>query len=373
MGGGSGSGGTSTTSTKQGLPKWELPLAKQFESQAQGLFGGGPYPQQQTAALTPDQLAAMQNVEALTGQQQGYLSAAQQANQQFATGQNPYVNAALGGAQSLIGGTPAINSAIGALSGMATGQDPAMQQITQANLGLLNDPTMRAAQAANQATISGQYLDPSKNTALQSYLQAGLDPMVQNFQNAVMPSLIGSAVSGGGLGGGTLESGTKTAMDTLARNMGQYTANVIEPAYQQERQLQQGAIGQAAGLLAPEEQAIQAQQGIAGVQQGAAGLIPGMYGPQLQAQGQIPSLLSPQQQAIYGAPGLSQAAYVPSGQLLDVGGQQQQQAQNVLNTIFQNQMSPYQMLQMGAGLVSPISGGGSQGFQVSTQPGGSAK
>jgi len=374
MGGGSGSGGTSTTSTKQGLPKWELPYAKGLTGIATQLFGGGgPYPQQQTAPFSPDQLAAMQGIEQLTPQQQAYIQSAQQANQQFATGQNPYLNQALQGAAGLAGGTQALQGATGALSGIATGQDPYMQQVEQANLGRLNDPSMRQAIAANQATISGQYLNPATNPALQSYLQAGMDPIVQNFQQSVAPSLLGAAVTSGGLGSGGSQAAMQGAEQTLGRELGNYSAQVIEPAYQAERQLQQQAIQGAAGLLSPEQQAIAQQQGLTGTQISAAGAIPGMYQPQLSAMGQIPSLLYPQQAAIAGTPGLVSGAYTPSGQLLQAGQLQQQQLQDVFNTIFANQMMPYQMEQMGAGLIGPLSGGGQQGFQVSTAPGGSMK
>jgi len=373
MGGGSGSGGSSTTSTKQGLPKWELPYAKGLTGQAQQLFTGQGYPQQNIAGFTPDQLAAMGGIEGLTGKEQGYADLAQQQNALLAAGQNPYINQALQGAAGLAGGTPEIKSAIGALSGLATGQDPTYQRITQANLGLLNDPSIQAAIAENQKTMSGYYTDPSKNTELQAYLQAGMDPIVRNYQKAIAPNLVSNAMVTGGLGSSATQSASESAQAQLAQQLGDYSASVIEPAYQQERQLQQQAIGMAPGLLSPEEQAIAQQQGLMGLQTTAAGAIPGMYQPQLAAQGQIPGLLAPQQEAIYGTPGLMQGAYQPYGQLLGIGGQQQQQAQSILDTLFQNQMMPYNMLQMGAGLIGPLSGGGSQGFQVSTQPGGSAK
>jgi hypothetical protein len=186
-----------------------------------------------------------------------------------------------------------------------------------------------------------------------------MDPIVRNYQQAIAPNILQNAIASGGLGSSGTEQAFANAQNELARQLGNYSAQVIEPAYQQERQLQQQAIGQAPGLLAPEQQAIEAQRGIAGLQAGAAGQIPGM--------------LSPQEQAIYGTPGLMAGAYTPTQQLLGIGGQQQQQAQDVLNTIFQNQMMPYQMLQQAAGLIGPLSGGGGQSFQVTQAPGGSAK
>jgi len=400
--GGSGGGGSSTTSQKSGPPKWELPYAQGLAGQAQGLYSGGPYPQQNVAGFSPDQMAGMGLTEDLTGQQQGYLGQAQAQNAALAGG-TPEIqagldtlsgiaggyNPALQGAAGAYGGlasgqNPLIQGAQGALSGIASGQNPWMQQAGQAAGGLLNDPSIQAAMQANQNIAQGGMLDPSKNTALQSYLQAGMDPIVRNYQQAIAPNILSGAVASGGLGSSGTQNAYDAAQQNLASQLGNYSASVIEPAYQQERQLQQQAIGQAPGLLSPQEQGISALSGLAGQQAGAAGALPGTFSPQLQgaagltgiagqqagAAGQIPGMYNPMQQAIGQAPGLSQAAYGPAGQLLDVGQTQQQQLQNQLNSAFQNQMMPYQMLTQAANLVSPIAGGGGQSFSVQSAPGG---
>ena len=368
--GGSGGGGSSQQSQTQGPPKWELPYAKQMTSQAQQLYGGGPYPQQNVAGFTPDQLAAMGGIEGMTPEQQAYLQQAQGANAGLMGG-TPALNQAIGGLGNLAGGQdPNINAAIGSLSGLATGQNPAFNQAMAANLGLFNDPSMQAAQQANMATMSGQYLDPSKNQALQSYLQAGMDPIVRNYQQAIAPNILSSAVAAGGLGSSGTQNAYDAAQQNLASQLGNYAASVVEPAYQQERGLQQQAIGQAAGLLAPEQQAIGQVGSLLGQQAGAASALPGMFQPQLGAAGELPGMYQPQQQAIGQAAGLSQAQYDPISQLMGIGTQQQQQTQNVLNSIFQNAMMPYQMNQMGANLIGALSGGGGRSFTVGSQPGG---
>lgn len=372
--GGSGGGQSSTTSQRSGPPKWELPYAKQETGVAQQLYApGSQYPQQSVAGFSPDQLAAMGLTENLTGQQQGYLGQAQAANAALAGG-TPDINAALGSLTGIATGqNPALNAGTQALQNLATGQNPWMQQAMGAAGGLLNDPTIQAAQAANQATMSGQYLDPSKNTALQAYLNAGMDPIVRNYQQAVAPNILSNAIASGGLGSSGTEQAFANAQNQLAQQLGNYAAGVIEPAYQQERQLQQGAIQAAPGLLQPAETGIGQIGSLLGQQAGAAQGLPGMLQPQLGAAGEIPGMYNPQQAAIGQAPGLSQAQYGPAGQLLDIGQQQQQQQQNILNTIFGNQMMPYQMLTQAANLVSPLSGGGGQSFQVSSMPGGSMK
>jgi hypothetical protein len=383
-----------------------VPYAQQQTGIASRLFGGGGgYPQQQTAPFSPDQLAAMQGVEQLTPEQQAYLNQAQAQNAALAggtpdisaatgaltgvaTGQDPFMQLAQQSLAGLAGGqNQAINVGTQALQNLAAGQNPNWQQAMGAAQGMLNDPSIQAAQRANLATMQGQYLDPSQNKALQDYLNAGMAPIVANYQTAVAPNILSNAVATGGLGSSGAAEAFSNAQAELARSLGDYSAQVIEPAYQAERGLQQQAIMGAPGLLAPSQQAIGQMGSLLGQQAGAAQGLPGMLSPQLQAAqgmagtlspqlqaaGQIPGMYGPQEQAISQAGGLAQGAYMPSEQLMGVGTQQQQQLQNVLNTAFGNQMMPYQMSQMGANLISALSGGGGQSFQVSRQPGGSMK
>jgi hypothetical protein len=316
----------------------------------------------------------MQGVEQMTPGQQGLMSGTELANYGLAAGQNPYIQQGQGVLSNIAGGgNQALNTAQGALSGLATGQNPFMQQVAQGSQGLMDNPYVNAAQQANAAIASGANLDPSKNTALQAYLNAGLSPMISNYQQAVAPNILSNAVTSGGLGSSGTEQAFQNAQSALANQMGNYTAQVIEPAYEAGLGQQAQAIGQTTGLLAPQEQGLQNMQNLAGLQQGAAGQLPGITQTQMGAATAQPGMLSPQQGAIGQMPGLVQGAYTPTSQLGDVGQQQQQQQQNILNTIFGNQMTPYQMSQMGANLIGALGGGGGQSFQVSSTPGGSAK
>lgn len=336
MGGGSPS---STTSSKQGLPKWELPYAQGLTGQAQGLYTGSGYPTQSVAGFSPDQLAAMQGVEGLTGAQTGLMLGTEASNYGLASGQNP-----------------AVQTAQNALTGIATGQNPYMQQAYGANQGLLNNPYVNQAQQANAAIAGGANLNAASNPALQSYLQAGMLPMIQNYEQAIAPNILSNAVASGGLGSSGEAQAFQNAQSALAQGLGTYTSGVIEPAYQAALGQQEQAIQNTTGLLSPYEQGISNLSGLAGQQAGAAG--------------QLPSTLDPQLAAIGGMSGLVSGAYDPSTQLAQTGQTQQQQQQNVLNTLFQNQMQPYTMLNQGANLIGPLSGGGGQSFTVGTQPGG---
>ena len=367
MGGGSGS--TSTSSSKSGPPGYVKPYAQQQTNIATGLFGGQNYPTQQTAGFTPDQLAAMGLTEQLTPQQQAYLGQAQGANAGLIAG-TPAINQGLGALTGIAGGqNPYMQQAGGALGGIASGQNPYMQQAGGAASSLLNDPTVAAAQQANQAIASGANLNAANNPALQSYISAGLQPMVSEYQQAVAPNILSNAVTSGGLGSSGTEQAFSNAQQALASQMGDYTAQVVEPAYEAGLGQQEQAIANTTGLLAPKESGINALQGLSGQQANAASGLGSLAGQQASAAGQIPGMYNPQQTAISQAGGLSQQAYDPASQLMGIGTQQQQQTQNVLNTIFGNQMMPYQMSQMGANLISALGGGGGQSFQVASQPG----
>jgi hypothetical protein len=316
----------------------------------------------------------MQGVEGMTGPQQGISNAAQMSNLGLALGMNPYVQQGQGVLANIAGGgNQALNTAQGALSGIATGQNPYMQQAYGANQSLLNNPYINQAQQANAAIVGGQNLDPNSNPALQAYINAGLNPMVSNYQQAVAPNILQNAVASGGLGSSGTEQAFSNAQSALANQMGNYTAQVIEPAYEAGLGQQMQAIQGAPGLLSPQETGISNLSGLANQQAGAAGQLPGITQTQMGAATAQPGMLSPQLSAIGQTPGLQQAAYTPTTALQGVGTQQQQQQQNVLNTLFGNQMTPYQMSQMGANLIGALSGGGGQSFQVSSQPGGSMK
>lgn len=146
------------------------------------------------------------------------------------------------------------------------------------------------------------------NPLLAQYFNAAAIPMVQQYRNATAPGIASSALKAGAFGG----SGHQQAMSDAEQNLGQglssLAAGIYEPAWNQQAQMQQ--------------------------------------------------------QAAYMSPTLQQASYLPAQQLLQAGGAQQQQAQNQLNTAYQNQYAqagwPYQALQgLGQGVNLALGGAGS--------------
>jgi hypothetical protein len=256
MGGGTPSNTSSTT--KNELPAWAVPYAKDFLGAAGNqFFPGGqitpsPLPNQQVAPFTQDQLAAM------------------------------------------------------GLSNMQTGG-------TQGAL--------QGAQAANANIASGANLSPDSNPYLQQYYNAAAQPVVQNYEQAVAPNILGNAVAAGGLGSSGTEQAFSNAQSQLGQQLGNLSANIYEPAYEQGLAQQAAAIGQ--------------------------------------------------------APALASGQYIPSQEMAGVGQQQQQQAQNVLQTGYQNALAqgmwPYTALQMFGPIIGQATGGSGTSITTSPNPASTSK
>ena len=179
---------------------------------------------------------------------------------------------------------------------------------------------LNSAQNQQLATLQGQYLNPQSNPWLQSYYNAAAQPMVQQYQQAIAPNILQQAASSGTIGSQGMDQAFSNAQQGLAQGLGNLAANTFEPAYAQERQLQQNAAT--------------------------------------------------------GAGNTASSQFIPSQEEMQSGQVGQNQAQNVLQTGYQNAyqqaMWPFQELQMfGQGLgtanggmgnsVSVSSGGGSGG------------
>ena len=167
-------------------------------------------------------------------------------------------------------------------------------------------PGLNQAYQQNQNIVGGQYLNPQSNQYLQSYYNAAAQPLIQQFQQSTDPSILGNAVKSGNIYSSAPQQTESNAQTALAQGLGNLGANIYEPAYQQERQLQQ--------------------------------------------------------QAINSAPGLASAQYLPAQELQGIGGQQQQLQQSIMNF-------PWQLLSGGAGLVSPGTGGTGTQISTGQQPG----
>lgn len=396
---------TSVAAAGQGLPQ----------------VGVSPYAPQQIAPLTDQQLAGMQGVSGLQAAVQNYLSGGMNnANLMGGMGQgavntlNMLANPATAqaGMNQLLGiaGNQTGQTSLTGLAGDMTGQNQ-LNAMAQNAMGLNTLSGLAGNQtgqnvlnqmAGNQAgqnqlnyMASGALMDPSSNPYLTQYYNAAATPMMQNYQQVVAPNLLQQAAQSGTLGSAGMAQGFQNAQSQLANSLGNLSANIFEPAYQQGLQATQNAANTLyGGQQSAANQLLGAQSGAAnqllGMQTGAANQLAGLqanaagqlYGGQQNAANtlmQMPydaanaglqGILSSTAQM----PGLAQAQYLPYQQLLQSGQLGQTQAQNVLNAAQQNLNQqanwPYQAMSiLGQGLTT-AAGGGQSGTQIGTSTGG---
>jgi hypothetical protein len=179
--------------------------------------------------------------------------------------------------------------------------------------GLVN-----AAQQQQLNTINGQYLDPSSNQYLQAYYNAAAQPLTQQYQQTTAPNIVGNAAQTGTVGSAGENQAFSNANTSLAEGLGNLAAGIYEPAYESAAAQQQAA-SQSAGNTAT-------------------------------------------------------AQYVPAGQLAASGQIGQQQAQNVLQTGYENAygaaQAPYQELSYLGNALGLASGGTGNSVSIgsSTMP-----
>lgn len=177
------------------------------------------------------------------------------------------------------------------------------------------------AQGANTNIAAGANLNPQTNQYLQQYYNAAAQPVIQNYEQAVAPNILSNAVAAGGLGSSGSEQAFSNAQSQLSQQLGNLAANIYEPAYETGLGQQTAAIGN--------------------------------------------------------APGLATAQYTPSEMLTGIGGQQQQQAQDVLQTGYQNQtqqgMWPYTALQMFGPTIGQAIGNSGTTISTGTNPAATGK
>lgn len=163
---------------------------------------------------------------------------------------------------------------------------------------------------------SGAAMDPTRNPGLSGAIQAAIDPITKNYQNVVMPGINQGAVDAGMFGEGRHGVAQGLASDAYLRQVGDTTANIVNPAYQ-------------AGLDATSR-------------------------------------------SLAFAPGVLQAGYGPGEALSAVGGQQQTQQQTEINAAIQKfaqeNYLPLDLAQQIAGIAFGLPIGGS----TTTSSGGGA-
>jgi hypothetical protein len=401
----------STTSTSSIDPAL-LPYLTQGLQRAESLFLTGQqptfFPGQTYVSPSAQTTVALAQQEALARQQSQVLGQAQNAfmggltatsaasplfqniygQAQNQAGANVYGQAAGGGFTN-----PAMGMAQG-LYGQA-GAQPGQQTFGQAAQGQFGN--MATGQLANIA--GGGFLN--SNPYQQQMMQAATRPLTQAFGEQVLPGISSLYSKSGRLGSGSMERALGTATEQYGRALGDVTSNLAGSQFQAERQLQQQALGQLAGVSAQDiqtrlagasglqqaqAQALAQQSGligqIGGLSQqdianrfaGAAGLQgaqQAQLGTQLQAAGGLASTqstdLARQLQASLAAPQVYGQQFLPSQMLGDVGAQREaidsQALQEQMARFTFGQQLPYQQLQ---GYLSSVYGSPMGGFGTQT-------
>lgn len=174
---------------------------------------------------------------------------------------------------------------------------------------------MGDASGARNFLLSGDALYPGSNPALEATAKAAVQPFQESLMQQILPGIRQGAQTAGQYGGsrqGLLES---QAINNFLRQAGDTTQGIYSDAYGR-------------GLQAM-VQALQSTQGTAG--------------------DAAQSLLSEGVRSLFAAPSIADLALLPSQVLSGVGGQQQMQEQNVLQSEVQkymtDQMMPFLMAQ----------------------------
>jgi hypothetical protein len=203
------------------------------------------------------------------------------------------------------------------------GAQPGQQVFGQAAGGQFGN--MATGQLANIA--GGGFLNA--NPYQQQMMQAATRPLEQQFAQSVLPGISSLYSKSGRLGSGSMERALGTATESFGRALGDVTSNLAGSQFQQERQLQQQALGQLAGVSAQDIQTRlagagaleQAQRAATSQQAGIAGQLAGLSAQDIQTR-------------LAGAGGLQQAQAQgiaqQSGLLGQIGGFTQQDLANRL-------------------------------------------
>ena len=209
---------------------------------------------------------------------QGGMQVAGQSQLQNLYGQSgqvgtPSIYGQVAGGQMPVAG----QSQLQGLYGQA-GAQPGQQVFGQAAGGQFGN--MATGQLANIA--GGSFLNA--NPYQQQMMQAATRPLEQQFAQQVLPGISSLYSKSGRLGSGSMERALGTATESFGRALGDVTSNLAGSQFQQERQLQQQALGQLAGVSAQDIQTRlagagaleQAQRAATSQQAGIAGQLAGL-------------------------------------------------------------------------------------------------
>jgi hypothetical protein len=402
-----------TTTTTSSIDPALLPFLTQGLERAQSLFLTGQQPEffpgQTYVSPSAATTEAIAQQEALARQQSPLLQQAQQAflggltaqsaasplfqNIYGAAGTQPVSNVyqlAASGRMPVAG-----QQQFQSLYGAAAAQ-PGRSVFQQAARGQLDN----LAEAQLQRISGGSFLN--RNPYQSQMIQAATRPLRQQFAEEVLPGISSLYSKSGRLGSGSMEQALARATEAQTRALGDITSNIAGGQYQQERALQQQALGQLAGVsqqdiatrLAGAGALEEAQRAQIAQQAGLAGQLSGLsqqnianrflgaqglqqaqqaaLGTQLQAAGGLATTqsqdLARQLSAASAAPSIYSQQFLPSQTLAQVGAQQEsiaaQPLQEQLARYQFGQQLPYQQLQ---GYLSSVYGTPLGGYGTTTQ------
>lgn len=225
---------------------------------------------------------------------------------------------------------------------LARQQSPILQQAQQAfssslgNIGqIAGGGFVNPAQAQLQNIASGSFLGANPYQA--QMMQAATRPLEQQFAQSVLPNISSLYSKTGRLGSGAMERALGQATESYGRALGDVTSNLAGQQFQQERALQQQALGQLGAI---------SQQDLANRMMAA------------QSQAQLASA----------APTIYGQQFIPSQQLAQVGAAREAIAAQPLQEQMQRfqfqQQLPYQQL---SGYLSSVYGSPMGSFGTQTQ------
>lgn len=178
---------------------------------------------------------------------------------------------------------------------------------------LAQDPDTQAAMAEALRNVSqtqaGEFLNPATNPYLTATFNAAAQPVTQQFRDTTAPGINGMFAQAGSFGGSANQQIMSDAQQNLGNTLANLATGIFGGNYEQERQNQ-----------------LAQQQGLGNIMTGI---------------------------------------FAPSSELLSLGGQQQQQAQNILDAARQNALQqykyPYSTLQnLGTAIQQAVGGSGVQ-------------
>lgn len=401
-----------TTQTSQVDPAL-LPYLQTGLQRAQELFLTGQqptfFPGQTFVSPSAQTTEALAQQEAIARQPSPVL---QQAQQAF-----------LGGLTATSAASPLFQNIYGA-AGMQPGAD-VYRQVAQGGMPVAGQAQLQslygaagaqpgqdvfgaAARGQFQNIATGQLANIAGGGFLQgnpyqaAMMQAATRPLVQQFGETVLPGISSLYSRSGRLGSGSMERALERSTEAFGRSLGDVTANLAGTQFQQERALQQQALGQLAGVsqqdiatrLAGASALEQAQRAGIAQQAGLAGQMAGLsqqdianrllgaqglqqaqqaaLGTQLQAAGGLGTAqaqdLQRQLAAASAAPQIYGQQFLPSQTLAQVGAQQEaiaaQPLQEQLARYQFQQQLPYQQLQ---GFLSSVYGTPLSSYGTTTQ------